>query len=207
MNNRTSMIIGFFNHHFQAGEATGALLERGFSPTDVHLAIGDEPEGEIADGSELLGADVLEDGGYAMGAGAALGSLAGALVGLATLAIPGGIVAGPVLLAAYGAGAGAAVGGTLGVLTALGVPEDQAEYLKGHKALVGVFVTKARAREAVEVLKQAGADPIIEHINPPKGARKAGARQPHTAPTQGSPSRQRLGGAVGNPSSSLAWGF
>ena len=61
-------------------------------------------------------------------AGGLLGAIAGGLVALVSLAVPGGIVvAGPVAAASGGAAAGGVGGGLVGALIGLGIPEKEAE--------------------------------------------------------------------------------
>lgn len=63
--------------------------------------------------------------------GAAAGGIAGLLLGIASLAIPGVgpiIAAGPIAAALTAAGVGAATGGMLGALADMGVPGHEAQY-------------------------------------------------------------------------------
>jgi len=96
--------------------------------------------------------------------GAVLGGLAGWLVGIGALAIPGVgpfIAAGPILAALSGAAIGAAAGGVTGALVGYGIPEYEAKLYagkleKGH-ILIGVHANSsdkaAVAKKAFEDVK------------------------------------------------------
>ena len=63
--------------------------------------------------------------------GAAAGGVAGLILGLAAIALPGcgtDLAAGPIAAALAGAGVGAATGGMLGALVDMGVPGHEAKY-------------------------------------------------------------------------------
>jgi len=101
-----------------------------------------------------------------------LGGLAGFLVGIGALAIPG---IGPVIsagvlttalgtvgaTAATGAAVGGAVGGVAGALVGLGIPEEDAQfYAEGVKrggVLVTVQTSDDRANDALNIMRQANA--------------------------------------------------
>ncbi|MDQ4075563.1 MAG: hypothetical protein M3220_04865, partial [Chloroflexota bacterium] len=95
------------------------------------------------------------------GIGAILGGLAGLLVGLASLTIPGIgpiVAAGPLAAALAGAGIGAVAGGAVGALIDMGVSEEDAEYyaeaLRRGDVIVAVRTEDERADLAVDVLRQ-----------------------------------------------------
>lgn len=100
--------------------------------------------------------------------GAAIGGMVGALAGLSTFAVPG---LGPILTdgatmhifgtAAAGIGVGAAGGGVIGALYGMGVVEEDAAVYARSVSRGGVLLTvdtdEARAAEAEEILRAAGA--------------------------------------------------
>lgn len=105
---------------------------------DIYTDFPDRPGGinpEFSAAASRAGADVQEplrnrtDGVHSAAVGAGLGSLAGLLVGMAGLAIPGigpFIAAGPLAGALGGLVAGGAAGGIIGALSTIGVPEEYA---------------------------------------------------------------------------------
>lgn len=77
-------------------------------------------------------------------AGSVIGAIAGGLVGLASLGVPGGIVvAGPIAAFLGGATVGAAGAGLLGALIGLGLPEDHAKACDACVRDGGVLVAVA----------------------------------------------------------------
>jgi len=100
--------------------------------------------------------------------GGILGGLAGLLVGLGALTIPGigpVLAAGPLAAALgttlAGAGIGAAAGGLVGALVGIGVPEEEAEYyaegVRRGGVLVSVHASDATADDATSALRSSGA--------------------------------------------------
>jgi hypothetical protein len=111
--------------------------------------------------------------GHAIGhdakVGAEVGGVAGLLIGLTGLAIPGlGWIAGAGWLMGMilGAGTGAIIGGLVGALTSVGVPEtDATHYTEGVRrggTLVAVKASDEMAHRVAEILSQAGAVNIDE---------------------------------------------
>ncbi|HMA35230.1 MAG TPA: hypothetical protein VKY74_12245, partial [Chloroflexia bacterium] len=101
------------------------------------------------------------------GRGAMLGSLAGLLVGVAALAIPGLgpiIAAGPLVGAITGLLAGGATGGIVGALLDAGVTEDRAHALAGRVArgdvLLSVHTDHLTRAAVVQVLQAQGAEEV-----------------------------------------------
>jgi hypothetical protein len=99
-------------------------------------------------------------------AGVATGAATGAAVGLLLSAIPGAgvVAAGPALTALQGLGAGTALGSLLGTLASLGwwkvdldIPADEIE---AGAFLVGIPVPPARAPQAIDALRRAGAERV-----------------------------------------------
>jgi hypothetical protein len=129
-------VVGLFDNFTEAQRVLQALIDGGYSRTDISLVAADR-EGKYAD--ELYGrtteGEVETDAGSSAVAGAVggglLGGAAGLVVGLAALTIPGlgpVIAAGPLASALVGAGVGIVTGGVLGALVGWGIPEEHAEY-------------------------------------------------------------------------------
>jgi hypothetical protein len=117
-------VVGLFDNFTEAQRVLQALIDGGYSRTDISLVAADR-EGKYAD--ELYGrtteGEVETDAGSSAVAGAVggglLGGAAGLVVGLAALTIPGlgpVIAAGPLASALVGAGVGIVTGGVLGAL-------------------------------------------------------------------------------------------
>jgi hypothetical protein len=116
----------------QAEEAIDHLRQSGFGPTDISFLYSDEK------GSNKLfhvNSTKAPEGTVAGGSTAGLvGGIAGFLVGMGALTIPGlgaFVAAGPILSALSGAAVGAAVGGLAGCLVGLGLPEYEAKFYAG----------------------------------------------------------------------------
>jgi len=159
-------VVGLFEYYQDAERAVNELNSRGFGKTDISIAARDRVlQDRMTGGKEQA---VAESAGAGAIGGTAVGGIAGLLVGIGALAIPG---IGPVLaygpLAAAigstvaGAGIGAAAGGLIGALVGLGIPEEDANfYAEGVKrggVLVTVRASDDRASEAMRILQQANA--------------------------------------------------
>jgi len=118
-------VIGVFEDVDRATRALNALRDAGFTPEQVSVVARDtRVTREMADNTDM----VAEDAGKGAVVGTVLGGLAGWLVGISALAIPGiGPIVGAGIIGATlaGAGIGAAAGGLI-ALGAYGVPEEDA---------------------------------------------------------------------------------
>jgi uncharacterized membrane protein len=97
-----------------------------------------------------------------------LGGIAGWLVGIGTLAIPGlgpFIAAGPIMAALSGATVGATAGGLTGALVGMGIPEFEAKRYEGKvkdgNVLISVHADdNDEVKAAKDLFQRAGADDI-----------------------------------------------
>jgi hypothetical protein len=94
-----------------------------------------------------------------------LGGLAGLLIGLGTLAVPGVgpvIAAGPIATMLVGAAGGAAIGGIVGALMEMGVPEGDAhvysEALRRGSTMVAVTGPESKVQTVSDIFRRF--DPI-----------------------------------------------
>jgi hypothetical protein len=164
-------IIGIFDTRDSAQSAIEDLLKTGFDRKDIGLLtrLSEEAENEathiadIEDNATYTADKAMEGAGY----GAAIGGLAGLLLGLTTLAIPGVgplVVAGSLALGVTGAGLGALEGLFFGAVTHLGIAEHHLPYyaaaVRRGKTLVSVMTAEARAREAGEILRHHRANEV-----------------------------------------------
>jgi hypothetical protein len=121
-------VCGVLEHPPAAHAAVQDLLDRGFLRENISVVAHEGGKEAGAPGSVPPAAPPIGAPAGA-GAGTALGGVAGLLLGLGALAIPGLgplVAAGPLAAALAGAGAGAVAGGLIGALTDLGVSEDEA---------------------------------------------------------------------------------
>lgn len=140
-------MIAVFDDRAHARQAVEALFESGFTHQEVSLMANNAAGEESIDPYRHPGAaaiadttttttTVVEDNrleGHAstkgVAVGGVLGGLAGLLLGLGSLAVPGvgpAIAAGPIATMLVGAAGGAAIGGLVGAMMELGVPEEDA---------------------------------------------------------------------------------
>lgn len=158
-------VIGLFDNYAEAQSVVSELLGSGFTQDDISvMAKESRPENVVVEYVEEDGTEQVHDMAKGAGTGAAIGGLAGLLVGLASLAIPGVgpvLAAGPLATFIAGAGIGATAGGLISGLTRLGVPEKDANfYAEGVRrggTLVSVNAPDERAESAVAVMKRHGA--------------------------------------------------
>lgn len=152
-------------------EAVAAIRELKDSERYEASAIGIAMRDRTAEGRlvQETGTHTLSATGLGILGGGVLGGLAGWLVGVGALGIPGvgPVVAGGALAtalgvagstAAVGAGVGATAGGLAGALVGLGIPEEDARwYEQGFRE--GAVVVTVRTQDtahAVEVLRRHG---------------------------------------------------
>ncbi len=151
-------VVGLFDTFDQAQTAVQQLVDDGFARDQISL-IANDANGEYAkyttDGDKVKNAA----GAGAVG-GTVVGGIAGLLVGLGALTIPGigpVLAAGPLLaVTAAGAGIGAATGSLLNGLVAAGVPNADAQfYAEGVRrggTLVTVHTSEDKVQRASDIL-------------------------------------------------------
>lgn len=158
-------VVGLFDNRSQARSAVQELLEAGTKREDISV-MSKELEGKnaVVELVEEDGHEQIEDMAKGAGTGAAIGGLAGLLLGLTALAIPGigpVLAAGPLAALIAGAGIGATAGGLISGLTRLGMSEHQAHtYAEGVRrggTLVSVNVADEGAPQVVTIMKRHGA--------------------------------------------------
>ena len=181
-------VVGHFRDRASADAAYDELRQRGFSGAAISVVERGRDAGDSPNADEPVTA----------GQGAAVGGIAGVLIGVGAMLIPGVgpiLAAGPIAAALAGAVTGgvtgAVTGGLAGALVDAGVDEAAARYYDEAVQAGGVLVTvdadAANAGLARDVLERHGAD-----LRDAAGAAVAG----------GSRVRQSVGtdpGAVGFP--------
>jgi hypothetical protein len=166
----THTIVGFFPTRERAEAAVDGLVREGFLRDQISI-IASRDQRTTPTSAETPKIGPIDDIGSTSDTGekAVIGGMAGFVIGIAALAIPGigpVIAAGPLAMALTGAAAGAATGGLIGVLTNDGVPEEAARrYSKaigaGH-VMVSVRTDAGRVDQAAGILDQSGAIDVAE---------------------------------------------
>jgi uncharacterized membrane protein len=155
------IVLAVFEETDEAIAALNGLRDDGFTADQVSVVARDEvTTREMADNSELIS----EEAGKGAIVGTLLGGLAGWLIGLSSLAIPGigpVIGAGIIGTALAGAGIGAAAGGLIGALGAYGIPEEDArgyeEDVRQGRVLLTVHAADdAQTQRANTILAETG---------------------------------------------------
>lgn len=162
---KSQIIVATFNNQNNADAAVQALREHNISEADISVAMRDpdttaEEMAEMDTAADATGTDVA--------IGSAAGGLLGFAAGLALFSIPGlGPFLGAGVLAATlgGAALGSAIGERTGHLTALGLPEERAEYfheaLASGQIIVAVIATDPTTLETAQQLLAAnGAEDV-----------------------------------------------
>lgn len=153
-------VVGFFEHYQNAEHAINELVKRGFPKHEISIIVRNNAQPPETNDDYTVAEGV---GAGALG-GTALGGLAGLLIGIGTLTIPGigTVIAAGTLTSVLsttfaGAGVGAVAGGLIGVLVSLGIPESDAQMYAegvGHGGvLVAVQTDTARATAALGALQ------------------------------------------------------
>jgi uncharacterized protein YjbJ (UPF0337 family) len=126
-------IGGSFADRDSAERAYTSAIDRGYTRDDVNVIMSDDTRKRYFDDSTVeteLGSKALEGAGAGGAIGTVTGALVGAIAAIGTNVIFPGlglIVAGPLLGALTGAGAGGLTGGLVGALIGAGIPEDRAK--------------------------------------------------------------------------------
>jgi hypothetical protein len=156
-------VVAMFPRYHEAEQAVHKLLHQGVKRDDISIMALQEGEGKAPGESKPA---------KRAGAGAVVGGLAGAVLGLTALAIPGIgplVAAGPIAGALTGVGGGLVAGGLMGAFIGLGLDHDSAQfYARGVEnggAVVAVntdefeVAERLRAMQASDVRQCATGDP------------------------------------------------
>jgi len=166
----THTIVGFFPTRERAEAAVSELVDAGYARDQISV-IASRDKIMPASSSDTPNIGPIPETGSTEDTGekAMIGGMAGFVIGIAALAIPGVgplIAAGPLAAAITGAAAGAATGGLIGVMTNDGVPEETARrYTKAIGAgriMVTVRTDVSRVDNAADILDRSGAVDVDE---------------------------------------------
>jgi hypothetical protein len=168
-------IVGLYDDFQDVQNAVQELKENGISGEQISLIANDVNErlrGEAERSMRGTDPEPNSDVGSIAGFGVLMGGIAGFLVGLAALAIPGigpVLAAGPMVAALGGAGIGAVTGGVLGALVDSGVSRGDADiYAEGVRrggTLLTVYTSETEADRVAEILNRHNPVNIEERVN------------------------------------------
>ncbi len=154
-------VVGLFETRDQARRAVEALKATGLDSEDMSIMMRDRSLAEEV--AEDTGADNSEAVGVGALGGGVLGGMAGLLVGLGAITIPGigpFLAAGPIAAALTGMAVGATAGGVAGALIHHGVSEEEAGFYSSAVERGGILITvktaKNREDEVHRILKENG---------------------------------------------------
>lgn len=168
---RRPMVTGLFRDRDSAERAYQSLPARGYTESDLNLAMSDETrKRHFSDDSRQteLGNKAAEGAGVGGAIGATVGAIGAALAAVGTsIAIPGlGIVlAGPAAAAIAGAGAGGVTGGLIGALVGWGIPEERIKHYESGIRDGGIVMgVTPRSDEDAEYIEREWRNNRGEHV-------------------------------------------
>lgn len=155
-------IVTIYDELSRASDAVQDLLSAGFARDSISLVVSDVDRGYAAyleKPESQMNEGLPEDEESGAITGSIVGGLAGLLLGLGVVAIPGigpVLAAGPLATALLGAGAGTVTGSLVGAIAEWDVPEEEAEYyterVRQGSTLVSVTTADHQADQAVSIL-------------------------------------------------------
>ena len=168
----TNTLLSVVSDRLNAEKAISELEMQGFNPKDISLIM-------KGDGQKVHhhGSGVAEGAATGIATGGGMAGLAGLLLGVGAISIPGIgalLIAGPLAAAlgltgivattVSGALTGALAGGLVGVLVGLGIPEEEAKAyesrIRGGGILVAVPVLLEEEAKVRRIFRDYGADMI-----------------------------------------------
>ncbi len=168
-------LLGIFSSRLKAEDALTDLQTNGYRPQDISIIMRDQKTAKQI--SDEKGVNVVKGAASGVTIGGVMGGLAGLLVGVGTIVVPGigGLLVGGPIAALFGltgaaattltgAVTGALAGGLVGVLVGLGIPEHEAKQyesaIKEGGILLAVPVITGQEAEARRILAKYDADMI-----------------------------------------------
>jgi len=166
--------LGLFADPGEADKAVDELREAGVRREDISIILREEGRGAVR---VTRKGEVAKDAATGVTAGGAIGGVAGLIIGIAVITVPGigGLIAaGPLAIALglvqlggttlAGAITGAAAGGIIGGLVGLGVPRERAEAyeeaIRKGQILLAIGVTPDNQEKVREVFRNHGASQV-----------------------------------------------
>lgn len=160
LNTSNAVVAGVFSNTKDAENAYNALINHGFSSSDISVLMSDETRERFKnqDHTSELGNKAMEKAGVGSAIGGAAGAIIGAIAALGTVVVLPGlglVVAGPLLAALTGAGAGGLTGGIIGALVGSGIPQERAELYETSIKEGGIVLgVTPRSEAEYEVIAQ-----------------------------------------------------
>lgn len=160
---RHTTVVGVFDDRTDAEQALQALKAADFVPGQIDVAALHTPESQGVDHATTEHRATRVDGTTGILAGGMLGGVAGWLLAVSTVAVPGLgalVAAGALVGALGGAGIGAATGGLLGYLLDHGLNQSEAHYYHErvkHGAALVIVRAEGRETEAQAIMQLYGA--------------------------------------------------
>lgn len=174
-------VLGILPTTKEADKVVSELEKMGFGKKDISVVVRQE---EAPVKRETRGQEVAKDSGAGIATGGAIGGIAGLIIGIAAITIPGIgglIVAGPLAIALglvqvgattlAGAITGAAAGGIIGALVGLGVPRESAQQMESAvrkgQVLLAVNTPDEKEERVRDVFEKHEADEVCSVKQPP----------------------------------------
>ncbi len=166
--------LGLFSDPQEADKAVDELQEAGIKKEEISIIVREESRPKVPSGRKV---EVAKDAAAGVTTGGAIGGIAGLIIGIVAIAVPGLgllVAAGPLAVALglvqiggttlAGAITGAAAGGIIGGLVGLGVPEERAkayeEAIRKGQILLAVGVTPDNQEKVREIFSNHGASQV-----------------------------------------------
>jgi hypothetical protein len=162
-------IAGLFSDPDRAAAAMEALERAGIPPSAIGVVASEQTNATFINRYSLA----LRDAEQGAGSGAVVGGIAGLLIGLTPIAVPGvgaALVGGWIVATLAGAAVGAAVGSAVRGLADLGLPSADAtryeERIRCGAVLVTVRAGPGQQADVRELLRRAGAEEVLDQLLP-----------------------------------------
>lgn len=166
--------LGLFAEPQEADKAVDELQEAGIKKEDISIIVREESRPKVPSGRRV---EVAKDAAAGVTTGGAIGGIAGLIIGIVAITVPGLgllIAAGPLAVSLglvqiggttlAGAITGAAAGGIIGGLVGLGVPEERAkayeEAVRKGQILLAVGVTPDNQEKVRGIFSNHGASQV-----------------------------------------------
>ena len=173
MSNTGPLVTGIFPDRNSAEAAYSAAEARGYTSSDMNMAMSDDTRkthftGSTAGKETELGNKAAEGAGVGGAIGGTIGAIAAAVAAVGTsIALPGIglVIAGPLAAAIAGAGAGAAGGGLIGALVGWNMPEERVKHYEEGMKNGGILLgLQARNDSDAEHLESAWKTNNGQHV-------------------------------------------
>lgn len=156
-------VVGIFDNHSSAQEAAAQIKDAGLKTNDISILARESDAGDDHTETFTNSAPTNDNISDGVVTGTVLGGLAGLIVGIGTVIVPGlGVIAaaGPIV----GLLSGAVTGGIVGGLVDLGIPEENSKQyesdIKSGKILLSIKVNDQNVDKVSSILKNCDAEKV-----------------------------------------------